>query len=243
MWSRVKTWVYRQRFCPSALGGIITPFYFARRGLYLSIKRLVEHITGAVLDVGCGSKPYQHLFGANTYIGMEIQRTAKQGSMKADVLYDGKVFPFRTEYFDSVLCSQVLEHVFEPNAFLKEIYRVLKPGGSLLLTTPFVWDEHEQPADYARYTSYGLHYLLKTNGFRIIEQCKTISDGRCFFQLANGVIYKKIMPLSKSVRFAFSAIFPLVNLLGSLIGRLLPRNQDLYLDNVILARKGVEYGT
>jgi len=222
---------------------MITPFYFARRELYLSMKRLGRHITGAILDVGCGSKPYQHLFSVTSYIGMEIQKGAKDGSMEADVLYDGRVFPFRMEQFDSVLCTQVLEHVFEPSAFLKEIHRVLKPGGTLLLTTPFVWDEHEQPADYARYTSYGLNHLLRANGFKIVEQYKTISDGRCFFQLASGVIYKKIMPLSKIVRFvAFSATFPLINFLGSLIGRLLPRHQDLYLDNVILARKGPHYG-
>ena len=58
------------------------------------------------------------------------------------------------------MCNQVLEHVFNPDDFVREIARVLKPGGALLLTVPFVWNEHEQPYDYARYSSFGLRAFL-----------------------------------------------------------------------------------
>jgi len=64
---------------------------------------------GRILDVGCGSKPYQELFGATEYIGLEIEGSV---SKDADYLYAGKVFPFNDEDFDSVFSSQTLEHVF-----------------------------------------------------------------------------------------------------------------------------------
>ena len=65
----------------------------------------------------------------------------------ADRSYDGKTFPFSDGEFDAVLTSEVLEHVFNPDEFLSEINRVLRDDGVLLLTVPFVWDEHEQPFD------------------------------------------------------------------------------------------------
>jgi SAM-dependent methyltransferase len=66
----------------------------------------------------------------------------------------------------------VLEHVFNPDDFLNEVNRVLKPSGKLLLTVPFVWDEHEQPYDYARYSSFGLRSLLEKHGFSIVKHEK-----------------------------------------------------------------------
>ena len=74
--------------------------------------------------------------------------------------------------FDNVVCNQVLEHVFRPEVFLLEIHRVIKPGGNMLMSVPFIWDEHEQPWDYARYSSFGLKYLLENTGFEVIEQRK-----------------------------------------------------------------------
>lgn len=61
----------------------------------------------------------------------------------------------------------------------------------LLITVPFVWDEHEQPHDFARYTSFGLRHLLEKSGFEIIEHRKSVCDIRVVFQLLNGYIYKK----------------------------------------------------
>ena len=63
---------------------------------------------------------------------------------EADYFYDGQSFPFKGGSFDVVLTNQVLEHVFNPDVFLSEIHRVLTPDGVLLLTVPFLWDEHEQ---------------------------------------------------------------------------------------------------
>ena len=75
-----------------------------------------------------------------------------------------------------MLCNQVLEHVFNPQEFLGELGRVLARGGRLLLTVPFVWDEHEQPFDYARYSSFGLKALLEQHGFRVLQHRKLLAE-------------------------------------------------------------------
>jgi SAM-dependent methyltransferase len=234
MKQRLNSLIQRQEFNPGLLGIFINPFYFARRGLYQHIVALAPNIKGRVLDVGCGSKPYLSLFPASEYIGMEISG----GNTNADCYYDGNHFPFQECEFDSVLTNEVLEHVFNPEVFLSEVNRVLKGGGVLLLTVPFVWDEHEQPYDYARYSSFGLRHLLEQNGFIILEYRKSMNDIRVIFQMMNAYTYKKTI----NGNFYLNIIITLIlmapfNLLGEILGWILPCNNDLYLDNVVLARK------
>ena len=130
------------------------------------------------------------------------------------------------------------EHVFEPDIFLLEIKRVLKPNGKLLLTVPFAWDEHEQPNDFARYSSFGIKYQLEKNGFKIIKQSKSVNDIRVIFQLLNMFIFKKIKSKNKYFNVIISVLFiSWLNILGQIVSFLLPKNDDLYLDNIILAEK------
>jgi len=81
--------------------------------------------------------------------------------------YDGDTFPLASDSYAAVLCSQVLEHSLSPEELLSECHRVLRPGGSLLLTVPFLWPEHEQPWDAQRFTSFGLRQRLEAAGFRV----------------------------------------------------------------------------
>ena len=150
----------RQKFHPTWLGVFINPFYFARSCLDKAIQEFAASMKGKLLDVGCGSKPYKKYFAnIKSYTGLEIDSDRARTRDIADFYYDGNTFPFADNTFDILLCNQVLEHVFNPDVFLQEINRVLQPNGKLLLTVPFVWDEHEQPFDYARYSTFGLKYL------------------------------------------------------------------------------------
>jgi SAM-dependent methyltransferase len=160
---------------------------------------------------------------------------------KAEYFYDGNIFPFQNEEFDSIIANQVFEHVFNPVGFLSEIHRVLKPNGLFLITVPFVWDEHEQPIDYARYSSFGIKQLLENHGFEIVEQHKSIADVRVIFQLTAAYIYKKMVTQSGVLNLLFTFLFisPL-NVIGEVLAIFLPDNEDLYLDNIVLAKK---YGT
>ena len=86
-----------------------------------------------------------------------------------DIQCDGALLPTSNEVFDAVVCSEMLEHVFEPSLILQEIYRVLKPGGSLLATVPFLFRVHGDPYDYNRFTDYYWRLLLMKTGFSDIS--------------------------------------------------------------------------
>lgn len=231
--------MYRQQsFRPGNVGFFTNPFYFARRGLYKAIKDFSPHLNGRLLDIGCGTKPYAKLFFCEEYIGLEIDSPETRLKDIANFYYDGTTFPFEGEQFDSVLCNQVFEHVFNPDFFISEISRVLKPSGKLLLSVPFVWDEHEQPNDYARYTSFALKFMLEKHGFRLISQIKTCADATTIFQLINAYLYKIFINRSMVVQlFLTATVIAFFNIIGAIIGKIFPKNTDLYLDNVVLAEK------
>lgn len=238
MMQQLKALYQRQMFEPGWLGIFINPFYFARAGLRDAMTELAPRLAGRLLDVGCGSQPYRSLFSVDEYIGLDIDNDISRQRGIADYLYDGNTFPFADESFDSVLCNQVLEHVFNPDEFLREIARVLKPGGKLLLTVPFVWDEHEQPYDYARYSSFGLHALLEKQGIMIVHHEKLGADLSIIFQLLNAYVFKATRDLPRLVKLLMTVtVMAFINLTGLLARLLLPENPDLFLDHAVLAEK------
>jgi SAM-dependent methyltransferase len=231
--------IYRQQmFFPGWLAIFINPFYFARKYLNSAMVSLSPEISGSLLDVGCGTKPYKNIFNVSAYIGLDIDSSITRKRGIADDLYDGIRFPYGNAAFDSVLCNQVLEHVFNPNEFLQEINRVLKPGGKLLLTVPFVWDEHEQPYDYARYSSFGLRALLEKGGFVVRQHKRLGADASILFQLTNAYLYKITRSWPRLAKLFFTAtVMALINILGVIVAKVLPGNPDLFLDHVVLAEK------
>lgn len=237
MLKKLKKIIEDQYFNPGFLGLIVNPFYIARKGLYNNLSTLGNKITGKTLDVGCGTKPYEKLFNHSTYVGLEFDTGIDQEKKVADYYYDGKTFPFKESEFDSVVTNQVLEHVFNPDEFLSEINRVLKTKGKLLLTVPFVWDEHEQPFDYARYSSFGLKSLLEKNGFEILDLRKSVNDYSVLAQLFNAYIYKITRRNIFIKNLALILILAPITISGIIISKILPNNNDLYLDNIVLAEK------
>lgn len=234
----LSTTIKREQFHPRMIGIFTNPFYFSRRGLFRSMNTLGKELTGKLLDIGCGTKPYEPYLSVAEYIGVEIDTERSRTTSKADVFYDGRRLPFGNREFDSVLANEVFEHVFNPSEFLREINRVVKPSGKFLLTVPFVWDEHEQPHDFARYTSFGLRHLLEQHGFEIVMHRKSVADASVIFQLINEYIYKKTYVENVLLRqFLNTMLISPWTILGIVVSSILPHNEDLYLDNVILARK------
>lgn len=234
----LKTLYRRQMFFPGWTGVFVNPFYFARGGLRDAITGMAPRFSGRLLDVGCGTKPYRSLFMVDEYIGLDIDCETSRERGIADCFYGGDSFPFGDDSFDCILCNQVLEHVFTPNEFLGEIARVLIPGGKLLLTVPFVWDEHEQPNDYARYTSFGLRTLLERNGLKVLQHEKLGADASILFQLANAYLFKVSQGMPRPTKLLMTvSLTAAINLSGLLARRLLPGNPDLFLDHAVLAEK------
>jgi SAM-dependent methyltransferase len=122
-----------------------------------------QHARGRLLDIGCGSAPYRDVFSnVHDYIGLDF-------AGDVDVVGSGLNLPFRDECFDTILCNEVLEHVPEPATLMGEAFRVLRKGGTLLLTTPQTWGLHLEPYDYYRYTKYGLRHLAEQAGLDVLE--------------------------------------------------------------------------
>lgn len=238
MLKKLKIFYIQEQFNPHFIGLFINPFYFARKGLYQGVSELIVHLNGNVLDIGCGQKPYEHLCYSTHYIGLELDTPKNRAAKKADYFYDGMMMPFTDQSFDSLISNQVFEHVFNPNDFLKEANRVLKIDGNFLITVPFVWDEHEQPYDYARYSSFGLKHILSQNGFEIIEHKKSNNGIEVIFQLINDYIFKTTLTKNNYINLITTLILMApINILGVLFSTFLPKNNDLYLDNIVLAKK------
>ena len=228
-----------------SLARLSSPFYLSDRALRREIAALGAPMQGLLLDVGCGSQPYRGYFPRAEYIGMEVMQASEHGSAKrADLYYDGLRIPFADASVANMLCTQVLEHVFEPDHFLAELARVLAPGGSLLLTVPFLWDEHEQPYDYARYSSFGLRHLAARHGFEVVDARRTLPDASIFAQLWLAYLFKVLRPWPAALRKPALALLALpANLAGLVSALVLPGSPDLYLDNVMLWRRRPGTGT
>lgn len=227
-----------QQFDPGWIGIFVNPFFLARRELHRTMTDLAPAASGRLLDVGCGTQPYRSLFHVREYVGLDIDSPLARERGIADAYYDGSRFPFDDGAFDVILCNQVLEHVFNPDEFASELRRVLVPGGRLILTVPFVWDEHEQPYDYARYSSFGLNALLERHGFRVLEHRKLLGNCAVLFQLSNAYLYKVLRSRHRLVN-ALTAAFLMapLTIFGVVLGRLLPQNPDLFLDQAVLAER------
>jgi SAM-dependent methyltransferase len=132
-----------------------------------SLARHLRLLGGIVIDLGCGTSPYKDdiLQVATRYIGVDWQHGVHD-QRNVDVFADlTQRLPFEEAYADTVVAFQVMEHLPEPAFFLAECFRILKPGGRLLVTVPFMWLVHEAPRDFYRYTRYGLEYLLAQQRF------------------------------------------------------------------------------
>ena len=162
------------------------PYAINRTGLKQSIKGLADLTKpGPTIDIGCGIMPYRKLFKQHVpYEGIEIETRHKDHNKLATHFYDGHTLPLADNSYNSVLCFQVLEHCSDPELMLQECHRVLNEGGTLLLTMPLIWPEHEQPWDFQRFTYYGIARHLEKSGFKI-ERIEKVNPGlACIIQIS-----------------------------------------------------------
>lgn len=137
------------------------------------LRPALAQLTGQVLDVGAGQSPWRGWLPQTArYRGIDVGNAHEFGmgpDLPDIVYYEGGAMPFSDQSFDGVLCIEVLEHVEDPQLLIAEMARVLKKGGTLLLTVPWSARQHHLPNDYHRFTSQRLHALLVKGGFGGIE--------------------------------------------------------------------------
>jgi SAM-dependent methyltransferase len=156
-----------------------------------------------ILDFGAGNSPYKHLLQYKDYITADVVQNSSS-SINVILQSNIKDLPFGNEEFDLILCLDVIEHLINPKEILLELFRKLKPKGKLMISTPFIFREHEYPDDFQRFTSVGIENILTDVGFSKINTKKSGNWYYTIFLLWIGKVIKNnnfenIRKLSSSI--------------------------------------------
>ena len=130
------------------------------------LQKYSGNFKGVLYDLGAGESPYKDFFLQHAKQYVAVDWAGSLHDTKADIVADlNKPLPIETEVADTVVSLSVMEHLCEPQIMLNEAFRILKPGGGMVLQVPWQWWIHEAPYDFFRYTPYGLKYLFEKAGF------------------------------------------------------------------------------
>lgn len=185
---------------------------------------------GKVLDIGCADRWIQlYLPKGCDYIALDYPPTGgEMYGARPDVFGDAAKLPFADACIDTILLLEVMEHLRHPAQALSEIARVLKPGGQLLLTIPFLYPVHDAPHDYQRYTCYGLAREIEAAGLEpgVVEpSLGTAESGALVFALALGGMASEAVA-RRSLALLLLPVLALMilctNLSSWLLGRVMP---------------------
>lgn len=216
-------------------------FTFIQKRLHRRVLRsIVREIPGGgtALDVGCGGQPYRVLFPKGLYVGMDLS-----SERRPTVVGDARCIPVRSGAVDCVLCSEVIEHVFDYEKVVDEIRRVLRPGGVLVLTAPMSWGLHYEPHDFWRFTPYSLQRILEKEGFEIKRIVKVGGLFSLFgSRLVEGIavqLWRRLRWIPSKIRHAMILVFSIPASLvfaglGDLLDRTIPTD---CIGNAVLAVK------
>lgn len=175
-----------------------------------------------MLDAGAGEAPYRQLFAHCDYVTQDWPNSVHRGGRTADILADLHDLPLAEGAFDFVVCTEVLEHVRDPVRVLEELRRVLRPGGGLLLTTPFIVELHEEPFDFYRYTPHALAAMASQTGLEV-ERLEALTG---WFSTVAQVLRHcalSIAPTGRPARPSTRLAGSLMLALSAVLGRLAPR--------------------
>lgn len=192
--------------------------------------RHLHYLQGDVLDIGCADRSLAKCLPQGCrYVGLDYYATvAAFYSTCPDVFGDACALPVRSACMDGVMLFEVLEHVPDPQKVLAEIARVLRPGGVLLVSVPFMYPIHNAPFDFHRFTRHGLEHALNAHGFdvEIIQpRLRALEVGGLVMALALGDaclgIWRRY-PWASPILPFLGMLVLLGNLLTWTLARLLP---------------------
>lgn len=188
-----------------------------------------KYIEGKTLDLGAGSGKYRNIIKekAEEYIAFDIAP-----GENIDVVGDALNLPFSKDTFDTIISTQVLEHVEKPWIMAKEIGRVLKTGGICILTAPFLEPFHQDPSDFFRYSAQGIQSLFENENFEVIE-CSTY--GRLFSVISGFFRFLWFNPFKKTKKGAYFATH-LMSSTANFLDKFID-NKIIYSDVYIVAKK------
>ncbi|MEJ5300100.1 MAG: glycosyltransferase [Thermodesulforhabdaceae bacterium] len=191
----------------------ITDRYVILQTIREAISQHVFLLSGILLDIGCGMMPYKDFILKNNpnikeYIGLEFEEGKYKASKGANLVWDGDTIPLADSSVDCVTAVEIIERCKNPLRILKEIRRVLTPGGVFLFTTSFLWSYHGIPNDYYKYTPFSIKKLLLEAKFEDF-QIKPLGGWHAAFAQMMGLWIKRA-PLSEETRQQFfKELYPL----------------------------------
>jgi len=202
VWRMVGTHVRTSLFDPHFL----YRWYFLR-----NLRRVSYDRTGLLVDVGCGQQPYQSLLPSARRIGIDLPGYSGGDPAEQPIVQaygDAATVPLRDAVASAVVAIQVLEHVPDPRRILKELYRILAPGGRVIVTAPQSFPMHGVPYDFYRYTEYGLRHLLREAGFVVNDVMKNGSFGAYLGLMINVYLFQHVFEFRK--RYWVRVVFGLI---------------------------------
>ncbi len=160
-----------------------------------TLLRAWPFFAGKLLDIGCGKKPYALFVDSlvTDYIGIDLPR--ESGDSRSDIFGDGQSLPFRSNSFDTILCTDVLEMVPAPMRLFQEANRVLKTGGHLILMISNNFDYNDLEPVLAHYTAQGLRLMAENSGFNVIVLRSKGKVLPYFYNLFIQVLYRMVQKL------------------------------------------------
>jgi SAM-dependent methyltransferase len=158
-------------------------YYLHLSDLLLAVQACASSERITVLDFGAGGSPYRSLFPNATYITADLKGSRTDFSIDESGCTDAP-----DKAFDMVLSTQVLEHCRDPDRYLSEALRVLKPDGKLVLSTHGLFEEHACPSDFFRWTTNGLRSVIESNGFVVNSVVRVTAGPRAAVHLMQSAL-------------------------------------------------------
>jgi SAM-dependent methyltransferase len=145
--------------------------WLANHKVIAAVERTRHHAHGVMLDVGCGSMRARRWYEGRItrYLGIDLAASPYLEDARLSAIARGEALPFRAGSVDTVLGISMLTCLAEPIRLIEESYRVLTPGGSLILEFTQMAPLHDEPHDYFRFTRFGARWLLERAGFEVVE--------------------------------------------------------------------------
>lgn len=224
-----------------------TPFhsgYWCRVRLDRAIWSSAKLAHGRLLDVGCGMKPYKDVYDeyVDEYLGLEYSPDSGYRGNLADFCGDAAALPLADESIDTILCTEVLEHIHDPEGTIAEFARILRPGGTIITTAPFVFPVHDA-YDFFRYSPDGIAVMMKRNGLTV-EKVEPLSGGAVTLALmfnmywfGSGFMWTKwLYPIGVILRPILWLLCFFVNILGGVFEKIIPA-KGFSFNHLTIARK------
>lgn len=190
------------------------------------IFHVLSHVHGRVLDLGAGMAKYKEVIKKNAidYIACDVKKNEN-----IDTVCDVTNLNFPPESFNTVISTQVFEHIDNPFTVAKEIKKVLKIGGNAIITAPFMFPYHADPKDNFRFSREGLEEIFRSLGFEIID---------------SGIYGGFFMVISEMIHFSWfnpyknksGRLFSTIEKIAKFFDKLIP-SKIIYANSFVIAKK------